>query len=155
MAKQPMRNTIKKAKGSKAPVDKPARKGQQLAPLQMGPNSKAQMGQIKSIFRRLQDIEERRALSNKAFSKERSDIVNKEVKGDLGMQMEDFNLSYRLHKLSGEKLNSCLSTMRLCFNAIGLGEMVNFVEVLEQQNTTKMEGDGTSEGDAPPPGQLN
>jgi hypothetical protein len=86
---------------------------------------------IRGVYRGLANLEAER----KRIGREISELKQKRVKGDLGMQIVDFNIGYRLYQLEHEDRDECLDTIRECFNALGVGEQVNWVSAMETRRT--------------------
>ena len=57
---------------------------------------------------------------------------SKVVKGVLGMKIGDFNAAYRLYKLEGPARDNFLETVHEVFNALGVGNQLNWVEAAER-----------------------
>lgn len=65
----------------------------------------------------------------KVISDEINKIMQKRVKGDLGMKISDFGLALRLYQLEGDDRDQMLDTMRETFEALGVGEQLDWIEV--------------------------
>lgn len=66
-----------------------------------------------------------------AAKADRSAFKNKEIKGTLGMKIEDFELSIRAFELEYEERKGLFGTLREVFNALGIGEQMNFLPTLD------------------------
>jgi len=54
-------------------------------------------------------------------------IKQKQIKGDLGMKIADFNAALRLHSLEDEARDEFFDTLRETFQALGVGQQLNFL----------------------------
>lgn len=99
-----------------------------------GHNSKARKRLIVNTMKRLEALE----IERKAIGDQIAEIKNKEIKGELGMKITDFNIARRVYLLEGEDRRELFATMRETFDALGVGETLNFVTALEK------DGDGAA-----------
>lgn len=83
---------------------------------------------IIDVIRRLSILEAER----KALSDEMREIRNREIKGDLGMKLSDFNVARRLYLLEGDDRRQMLSTIRETFDALGVGEQLDWITATER-----------------------
>lgn len=68
----------------------------------------------------------------KKLNEEKAEILQKVVKGDLGMKIADFNAALRWYALEKpEDRDAYLDTMRECFLALGVGEQSDFFAVMD------------------------
>jgi len=139
-AKAAKRETVKKAK-AKPPAHS---NGSGTSIVGPGHNSFDQERAAK-IRAAVKKLDEFRA-DAQALSKRRSKYVQTVIKGDLGLKVADFLAFKRLSDLEGDEQNAFISTLREGFNALGKGEMLNFVEVMGQTKAP--------EGGAPMPGET-
>ncbi len=98
---------------------------------------------ILDVFRKVTALEAER----KTITDEISNIKQTRIKGDLGMKIADFNAAMRLHKLEGDDRDQMLTTLQETFDALGVGEQLDFVAAMERTATPP--SDGTDEP-APP-----
>lgn len=90
----------------------------------IGDNSKARKDIIIDVCRKVSDLEAKR----KEIGAEISAIKNKRIKGDLGMKVGDWNISYRLYQLEGKDRDQLLATVRETFAALGVGDQLDWLE---------------------------
>ena len=88
-----------------------------------GHNSAAREDTILAVCRERGALEAERA----TLTEQIGELMQKRVKGDLGMKIVDFNLAYRLYKLEGDDRDQCLDAIRECFTALGIGEQLDFL----------------------------
>ena len=93
-----------------------------------GSNSEARGPQIKAACAKIVEFEEKIA----ALSGELKAFRQKAVKADLGMKIGDFNIALRLYKLEGDDRDQLLATVRETFEALGVGDQLNWVEAAER-----------------------
>ena len=86
-------------------------------------NSKVRKDIINEVCASLHSLESERASLNESIA----ELKNKRIKGDLGMKIGDFNLAYRLYKLEGADRNLALDTLRETFEALGIGEQLDWL----------------------------
>ncbi len=60
-------------------------------------------------------------------------IKQQRVKGDLGMKVGDFNAVLRLYSLEGETRDRFFDTLRETFNALGIGQQLDWVDALSSE----------------------
>ena len=60
------------------------------------------------------------------------DIKTVRIKGELGMKIGDFNVALRLYRLDGGARDVMLDTCRECFDALGVGETLDWVQVADR-----------------------
>lgn len=84
---------------------------------------------IRAAFRRLEALDS----EIKALQEDRSAFKNEEIKGKLGMKVADFNAAYRLYKLEGDDRDAMLDTLRECFDALGAGEQLDWINIAERR----------------------
>lgn len=94
----------------------------------IGDNSKARAGIIVGVCRQVSQLESKR----KVIGEEIREIKNKQIKGDLGMKIGDFNVAYRLYQLEDEARDQLLSTVRETFLALGVGQQLDWLEASER-----------------------
>lgn len=104
-------------------------------------NAKARRGQIKSVFQRLQALEDKR----KEIGDEIRSLLNSEVKGDLGFKISDFKASYRLYLLEGDARDEMLDTLHECFDSLGLGEQLDWIQLAERVKNRPADEQPTAE----------
>lgn len=63
----------------------------------------------------------------KDISDEIRELKTIRIKGHLGMKISDFNAALRLYKLEGDDRTEFLSTLRETFEALGLGEQLDWL----------------------------
>ena len=68
----------------------------------------------------------------KGLREEKAEIVNKVVKGDLGMNSSDFAIARRLYALEGPDRDALLDACREIFDAMGVGEQLDIFKVQER-----------------------
>jgi uncharacterized protein (UPF0335 family) len=91
-----------------------------------GHNAKARKKVIVNTIRRLEALEAERKL----VSEQIAEIKAKEIKGDLGMKITDFNVARRLYALEGEDRRELFATLRETFSALGAGDQLDFIDAM-------------------------
>jgi hypothetical protein len=91
-------------------------------------DAKERAALIQDACRRITNLTEERA----GLSQDISDIKNEIVKGKLGMKISDFNAALRLYNLEGDARDDMLSTVQECFDALGVGGQLDWVQVAER-----------------------
>ncbi len=94
----------------------------------IGDNSKARAATIVDVCRQVSQLESKR----KVIGEEIRKIKNKQIKGDLGMKVVDFNVAYRLYQLEDEARDQLLDTVRETFKALGVGEQLDWLKASER-----------------------
>lgn len=92
-------------------------------------NSKARKEIISSVCSELHALESEKASINEQIA----ELKNKRIKGDLGMKVSDFNFAYRAYKLEGKDRALLLDTMRETFEALGIGEQLDFITASQRK----------------------
>lgn len=67
------------------------------------------------------------------------EITNTEIKGALGMKVGDFKIALRLYQLEGADRDQLLDTVRETFEALGVGEQLDWVTASERASTAVTE----------------
>jgi len=102
---------------------------------------------IRQAINEIGKLEARR----KAISEQIREIKQVRVKGELDMKISDFNIAYRLQGLEGNDRDKMLDTCRECFDALGLGEQLDWVQVSERARASTdaagAGGEGGGEGE--------
>ena len=89
--------------------------------------------------------------------------VKSRIKGELGMKVSDFNVALRLYKLEGEDRDAMLDTVRECFDALGVGDQLDWVAAAERQaertappsaDEERAEGEAVTDGPVGQPAEL-
>ncbi len=93
-----------------------------------GDNSKVRADIIIEVCRKVSTLESKRKL----IGEEIREIKNKNIKGDLGIKIGDFNVAYRLYQLEGEARDQLLDTIRETFAALGVGQQLDWLEVSQR-----------------------
>lgn len=93
-----------------------------------GDNSKVRADIIVEVCRKVSVLEGKRKL----IGEEIREIKNKQIKGDLGMKIGDWNIAYRWYLLEGDARDQLLSTVKETFNAMGVGEQLDWLEASER-----------------------
>lgn len=96
----------------------------------IGHNATARKENIVSVIKRLAVLDE----EIRSLSQARNEIKQKEVKGDLGMKISDFNIARRVYLLEGDDRRQMLATMRETFDALGIGEQLDFITAMSPVN---------------------
>lgn len=60
-------------------------------------------------------------------------IIETRIVAGLGMKKADFALARKLYALDQQDRDDTLDAIRECFAALGLGEQVNFMDVMERE----------------------
>ena len=69
-----------------------------------------------------------------AINEDIRSIKMKEIKGDLGMKIADFNAALRLYDLENEDRAEFFDTLRETFEAVGIGKQLDFLDEMEKQD---------------------
>jgi len=101
-------------------------------------NVEARKGIIADVCRELHALQSEKDAINERIA----EIKNKKIKGDLGMKVSDFNFAYRAYKLEGKDRALLLDTMRETFEALGIGEQLDFISA-SQRKSVDAANDGT------------
>src|SRR5689334_12539235 len=80
-------------------------------------NSTARKAIIRETCAQLKELDEKIA----ALNAKRRNIVNKRIKGDLGMKVADFAFARRLYALEGGDRDELFETLTETFKALGKG----------------------------------
>lgn len=67
------------------------------------------------------------------------EVTNTEIKGALGMKVGDFKIALRLYQLEGADRDQLLDTVRETFNALGVGEQLDWVTASQRAAATTTE----------------
>tara|TARA_Y100000310_G_C20568932_1_gene756971 strand:+ start:407 stop:754 length:348 start_codon:yes stop_codon:yes gene_type:complete len=98
-----------------------------------GDNSNARKQTILEVCATLDDLDaQRKQISDKA-----REVKNKRIKGDLGMKISDFNIARRLYSLEGDHRDEMLDTIRETFDALGVGEQLDFIAAGERMEAKR------------------
>jgi len=100
-----------------------------------GHNSGARSQTIQDVCRRLTALESER----KAISDDIRSLKQTEIKGNLGMKISDFNVALRLYQLEGDDRDELLSTVRETFEALGIGEQLDWLKADERSRSRTTE----------------
>lgn len=92
-------------------------------------NSKVRKDIINEVCRDLHALQSEKDSINEQIA----ELKNKRIKGDLGMKVSDFNFAYRAYKLEGKDRALLLDTMRETFEALGIGEQLDFIAASDKQ----------------------
>lgn len=92
------------------------------------PNSNSRHATIVNVIQRLAALDEER----KSISDTIAAIKQKEIKGDLGMKISDFNVARRLYLLEGDDRRQMLATIKETFDALKIGEQLDFISAMSQ-----------------------
>lgn len=84
---------------------------------------------ILDVCRRIENLEGEIS----ALQEDKRNLKNEVIKGQLGMKVSDFNVAYRMYKLEQEHRDTMLDTMRECFQALGIGGQLNFLDAMAQE----------------------
>lgn len=84
---------------------------------------------IRSVCKEIVNLEKKIAELNA----EKSSLLQKKIKGDLGMKIADFNVTLRVYRLEGEDRNDLFDTMRETFDALGVGGQLNFLDSMRAE----------------------
>lgn len=90
----------------------------------------------------------------KSIGEDIRSVKNKLIKGELKMKIGDFNVAMRLYNLEGEDRNELLDTIHETFNALGIGDQLDWLKASEKVQagaSVTVEGDG--EGEEPEAGE--
>jgi len=97
----------------------------------IGHNIKARAEIIQEVCRKVSELEAKR----KQIGADISELKNKRIKGDLSMKIGDFNIAYRLYNLEGDARDELLDTVRETFNALGVGEQLDWLQASERADS--------------------
>ncbi len=81
---------------------------------------------IVNVIKRLAVLDDER----RALTAEINDIKQREIKGELGMLITDFNIARRMYLLEGDDRRQMLATLRETFDALGVGEQLDFLSAV-------------------------
>ena len=81
----------------------------------------------------------------KAANAEIREYKQKHIKGDLGFKLADWNAVYRVSQLESDDRDALLDTVREGFRALGIGQVVDWVDAA--QATRGRRGNGYAEPD--------
>lgn len=90
---------------------------------------------IRDVCSQLLSLEDRRT----GISDQIRELKNAKIKGELGMKIADFNLAYRLYKLEHEDRDETLLTIRRMFNALDIGQQLDFMSAIDDGTTPESE----------------
>ena len=93
-------------------------------------NVKARQNVIRSVCAELRTLEAER----KVISDQIAAVKQKKIKGDLGMKIANFNVIRRVYMLEGDARNEFFDDLRENFEALGVGDQLNFLTVAEKAN---------------------
>jgi len=91
-------------------------------------NLTARKEQIKDVCRKLQNLTDERDGINADIR----ELKNSVIKGDLGMKLSDFNIAFRFYQLETDDRTQLLDTIQECFEALGVGDQLDFVKAMEK-----------------------
>lgn len=113
-------------------------------------NVKARKAMINDACRRICSLEEQR----KAISQDIAAVKQKTVKGDLGMQISDFNIALRVYRLEGDARTTLFDTLKECFAALNVGAQLTFLDAIGAEKTVVPEKPKRGRRRNPTPEQL-
>ena len=93
-----------------------------------GHNAQIRKRIINDVVREIANLEAKR----KEISEEIRTIKQKKIKGDLDMKIADFNAVMRLYSLESEDRDKYLSTLQETFDALGVGDQLDFIAAAER-----------------------
>tara|TARA_Y100000310_G_scaffold328422_1_gene396525 strand:- start:355 stop:696 length:342 start_codon:yes stop_codon:yes gene_type:complete len=102
-----------------------------------GSNSESRKATITDVMQSLAGLEAQR----KSLGEQIREIKQIKIKGELGMKIGDFNIAMRLYALEGEARDELLDTVRETFEALGVGEQLDWIAASNRA--------GSSAGGAP------
>jgi hypothetical protein len=91
-------------------------------------NSAARAELIRDAVHMLADFE----AQAKALNAEIREYKQKHIKGDLGFKLADWNAVYRVSQLEVEDRNELLDCIREGFDALGIGQVVDWVDAAQR-----------------------
>ncbi|MCP4548443.1 MAG: hypothetical protein GY835_18455, partial [bacterium] len=100
---------------------------------------------INAAIREISALESER----KELSEQIRSIKNKKIKGDLNMKITDFNVAKRLYELEGDNRDELLSTIQETFDALGIGDQLDFIAAMERTATPPSDGTDDNVVDMP------
>jgi hypothetical protein len=100
-----------------------------------GHNSEARAEIIRAACRDITALVSER----NSISSEIREIKQSRIKGDLNMKLSDFNTALRLYQLEGDDRDELFHTLRECFQALGVGEQLDFLGALKEQRAREAE----------------
>lgn len=106
---------MSKSRKSNSGNGKPAKAGQ-------GHNSGARADVIREACRKITALQDKRA----AINAEMSGIKNTDIKGALGMKIQDFGVALRLYQLEGKDRDQLLDTIHETFGALNVGDQLDW-----------------------------
>lgn len=89
-----------------------------------GHNAKARAAQIKKAFKDMERLDGQIADLRADQTK-----IKDAIKNDLGMKKGDFMAAYRMAQMDADNRDALLDTCRECFDAMGLGDQLDFEQV--------------------------
>lgn len=101
-------------------------------------NSAARAEIIRSACREIADLEKDR----EAIGAQIREIKQKRIKGDLDMKLADFGAVYRLYGLEDDRRDQFMDTLRECFEALGVGGQLNFLDATKQRTEPAVKANG-------------
>lgn len=90
---------------------------------------------IRDVCSQLLSLEDRRT----GISDQIRELKNAKIKGELGMKLADFNIAFRLYKLEHEDRDETLLTIRRMFNALDIGQQLDFMSAIDDGTTPESE----------------
>jgi len=72
------------------------------------------------------------AAQRRAIGEQIRTIKTVKIKGALGLKIGDFNVALRLYQLEGADRDQLLDTVRETFEALGVGEQLNWLDAAER-----------------------
>lgn len=94
----------------------------------IGHNSKERASIITDAVRKIIGLKAERQTINEQINEERARVKV------LGMKMIDFNVALRLYELEVEDRNASLDSIREACEALGMGETVDWVKIVETED---------------------
>jgi len=98
---------------------------------------------IKSTCAELDALEEQRAEISDQIKK----LKHTNIKGKLGMKIADFNFARRLYSLDGNDRDQFLASIKTTFNALGVGDQLDFIAAMERAHGPANADDDDGYGD--------
>lgn len=87
---------------------------------------------IRAVCAERQRLLDQRAAINEQLKA----LMNSQVKGDLGMKIADFSVAFRLYQLERDDRDSLLDTIKECFQALGIGEQLDWLDAVAKDGPT-------------------
>lgn len=103
---------------------------------------------IISVIKRVSALEAER----KTIGEDIRSIKNTLIKGELGLKIGDFNIAMRLYSLENEDRDELLDTIHETFNALGIGDQLNWLDASERLVAGASVDVEESEEETPPEG---